>query len=92
MTEVPSVPTFDPGVVVSPLGDTQIMSERSRHQSESGSPTQLRLLSGGSRRPDWLLDDRTRQVGRRGVAEARAMLEQAHVPEPKRPAPVRKAS
>ena len=72
------------------------MSERSTQQSESGSPTQLRLLSGGSPKfsglPDWLLDDRTRQVGRRGVAEARAMLEQAHVPEPKRPAPIRKAS
>ena len=68
------------------------MSERSSERSETGSTTQLRLLSGGVRRPDWLLDDRTRQVGRRGVAEARAMLEQAHVPEPKRPAPVRKAS
>lgn len=72
------------------------MSERSTQQNESGTPTQLRLLSGGSPnligRPDWLLDDRTRQVGRRGVAEARAKLEQAHVPEPKRPDPIRKAS
>jgi hypothetical protein len=69
------------------------MSERSTQPNESENPTQLRLLSGGSRRrPDWLLDDRTRQVGRRGVADARAMLEQAHVPEPKRPAPIRKAS
>ena len=68
------------------------MSERSDQRSEHGSPTQLRLLSGGARRPDWMLDDRTRQVGRRGIAEARAMLEQAHAPEPKRPAPIRKAS
>lgn len=72
------------------------MSERSRNHNESENPGQLRLLSGGSPRrsgrPDWLLDDQTRQVGRRGVAEARAMLEQAHVPEPKRPAAIRKAS
>ena len=32
--------------------------------------TQLRLLAGGDRTPEWSLDERTRLVGRRGVAEA----------------------
>ena len=32
---------------------------------------QLPLWTGGD---DWRLDDRTREVGRRGVAEARAAL------------------
>jgi hypothetical protein len=35
---------------------------------------QLPLWTGGD---DWRLDDRTREVGRRGVAEARAALEAA---------------
>jgi hypothetical protein len=67
------------------------MSERSEHRE----PTQLRLLPGrehGDRRPDWLLDERTRRAGRRGVAEAREILRQARPPEPKQPAAVRKAS
>jgi hypothetical protein len=67
------------------------MSER----SEDRETTQLRLLAGGEqthRRPDWLLDERTRRAGRRGVAEAREILRQARPPEPKQPAAVRKAS
>ena len=35
---------------------------------------QLPLWSGGD---DWRIDERTREVGRRGVAEARAALEAA---------------
>jgi len=38
--------------------------------------TQLRLLDGGKLRP-WVLDARTRRIGRTGVARARAALEQA---------------
>jgi hypothetical protein len=64
------------------------MSERSEHQE----PTQLRLLAGGSRRRDWMLDERTRLLGREGVKQAREILRQARPPEPKIPAPVRKAS
>src|SRR5207237_2034008 len=55
-------------VTVSPVRDTHDMSERSEDQA------QLRLLPGGERRPDWSLDERTRRVGRRGVAEAKAIL------------------
>ena len=63
---------------------------------ESGE-SQLRLLPGGfggsrSVRPDWQLDERTRSVGRLGVAQAREVLRQARPPEPKRPEPIRKAS
>jgi len=56
--------------------------------------SQLRLLSGGSERtrPDWQLDERTRTVGRLGVAQAREVLRQARPPEPKQPEPIRKAS
>lgn len=44
--------------------------------------TQLRLLDGGAHR-DWELDERTREVGRRGVAAARTALARAHTPQPK---------
>jgi hypothetical protein len=55
--------------------------------------SQLRLLPGGSvSRPDWQLDERTRSVGRLGVAQAREVLRRARPPEPKQPEPVRKAS
>ena len=47
---------------------------------------------GRRRRPDWQLDERTRSVGRLGVAQAREVLRQARPPEPKQPEPVRKAS
>jgi hypothetical protein len=76
------------------------MSTRSRTNSkeqigdrETGE-SQLRLLPGGSVtvRPDWQLDERTRTVGRLGVAQAREVLRQARPPEPKQPQSVRKAS
>jgi hypothetical protein len=69
------------------------MSERSRTTKEIGE-SQLRLLPGGSvvKRPDWQLDERTRTVGKLGVAQAREVLRQARPPQPKQPQPVRKAS
>ncbi len=69
------------------------MSERSTSTKEIGE-SQLRLLPGGSvtARPDWQLDERTRSVGRLGVAQAREVLRQARPPEPKQPATIRKAS
>jgi hypothetical protein len=60
------------------------MSERSDQQ-------QLRLIPGGSQTPDWSLDERTRRVGRQGIAAARAALRSARPPEPKQ-VPSRKAS
>jgi hypothetical protein len=38
-------------------------------------PRQLTLLAG--ERPDWRLDDETRETGKRGVATARAALQAA---------------
>jgi hypothetical protein len=69
------------------------MSVRSRTTQEI-SESQLRLLPGGSTaiRHDWQLDERTRSVGRLGVAQAREVLRQARPPQPKQPQPVRKAS
>jgi hypothetical protein len=71
------------------------MSTRSRtiKEQEIGE-NQLRLLPGGSvaKRPDWQLDERTRSVGRLGVAQAREVLRQARPPEPKQVQPIRKAS
>ena len=59
------------------------MSERSPYTMENAPlSTQLRLLAGGDRTPEWSLDERTRLVGRRGVAEARAILRHVRPPEP----------
>jgi hypothetical protein len=44
--------------------------------------TQLRLLEGGGGRRDHRLDNRTRTVGREGVAAARLALGKARRPEP----------
>jgi hypothetical protein len=44
---------------------------------------QLRLLTGPTERPAWRLDERTRRVGRQGIAEAREILRRARPPEPK---------
>jgi hypothetical protein len=66
------------------------MSERS--DSYQGGAAQLRLLLGGDRPDDWRLDERTRRVGKQGVAAAREVLRRAHPPEPVHPVPARKAS
>ena len=42
---------------------------------------QLRLLPGGTPGPDWVLDERTRKVGRQGVAQAREILRRIAPPE-----------
>jgi hypothetical protein len=63
------------------------MSER-RDRSQR----QLRLLPGTRPEPDWVLDERTRLVGRQGIAQAREILRRSQPPLPKQPEPVRKAS
>ncbi len=80
------------GVVVIPDRDTPIVSEtmmptspeststESSRSAESG--TQLRLLPGGTTRREWILDERTRNVGRQGVAQARAILRKHQPPQP----------
>ena len=44
---------------------------------------QLRLLPGGGKpeHPDWVLDERTRKVGRQGVAQAREILRRVPPPD-----------
>ena len=66
------------------------MSERSGERAQK-EQTQLRLLPGGERRPDWVLDEHTRRVGRRGVAQAREVLRRAQPPT-EREVSARKAS
>jgi hypothetical protein len=55
---------------------------------------QLRLLNTADH-PEWMLDESTRAVGRRGVAQARAALRAArgeHAASADRPAPTGAAS
>jgi hypothetical protein len=47
---------------------------------------QLRLLPGRTDRPDWVLDERTRAVGRQGVAQAKEILRRLAPPESTRKA------
>lgn len=74
------------------------MSARSKGQPNKRGPVtdpdgqQLRLLAGGSKRPDWVLDERTRKAGRQGLAGARETLRHARPPEPKTAGSARKAS
>ena len=42
---------------------------------------QLRLLTGREAGPDWVLDERTRAVGRQGVAQAREILRRLAPPD-----------
>jgi hypothetical protein len=49
---------------------------------------QLRLLAGEkgakrrrSRRPDWVLDERTREIGKAGIAQLRETLRRAQPPD-----------
>ena len=80
------------GITVSPDGDTHHMKTSGAEQSTVEGSTragavQLRLLPGGSVPPDWVLDERTRKVGRQGVAQAREILRRVAPP-----VPVRRAS
>jgi hypothetical protein len=44
------------------------------HAANRSGAVQLRLLPSDGRRPDWSLDERTRRIGRQGVAQAREIL------------------
>jgi hypothetical protein len=71
-----------PGVVVSPVVHTRGV----RKQAHDTRSMQLRLLPGGDARNEWVLDERTRNLGRQGVAQAREILRHAQPPEPQRKA------
>ena len=76
-----------PVVSVSPKGILSNMKHSHHVPKRCGSrsrPTgtvQLRLLPGGTPTPDWVLDERTRTVGRQGVAHAREILRRVAPPE-----------
>ena len=59
------------------------MKKDTSHRSGA---VQLRLLPGGTARPDWVLDERTRRVGRQGVAQALEVLRRVAPPEAARKA------
>ena len=71
------------GLSVSPEEQNQTMKTDTAHRSGA---VQLRLLPGGTVRPDWVLDERTRKVGRQGVAQALEVLRQVAPPEAARKA------
>jgi hypothetical protein len=48
----------------------------------AGRDIQLRLLPGRTGRREWALDERTRTVGRMGVARAREILRTRRPPQP----------
>jgi hypothetical protein len=54
------------------------MQKETAHRSGA---VQLRLLTGQADRPDWVLDERTRAMGRQGVAQAREILRRLAPPE-----------
>ena len=62
------------------------MKTRAENHPEATTPTastravQLRLLPGGASTPDWVLDERTRKLGRHGVAQAREILRRTAPP------------
>jgi hypothetical protein len=70
-------------LTVSPEEQDQIMKNDTTHRSGA---VQLRLLPGGTARPDWVLDERTRRVGRQGVAQALEVLRRIAPPEAARKA------
>lgn len=49
--------------------------------ANTSAAVQLRLLPGGTTEPDWVLDERTRKVGRQGVAHAREILRRVAPPQ-----------
>jgi hypothetical protein len=60
-----------------PLGIVELMDAAPhRDPLEAPGSSQLRLLDTADT-PDWKLDDTTREVGRRGIAAARAALRSA---------------
>jgi len=59
------------------------MKTETTHRSGA---VQLRLLPGRAGRPDWVLDERTRKVGRQGVAQALEVLRRVAPPEARRKA------
>jgi hypothetical protein len=57
----------------------------SRKAETTKATGQLRLLAGEyrkQRRRDWALDEKTRKIGREGIAAVRETLRRTHPPDP----------
>lgn len=77
------------GMSVTPVGHTPGMSTtttKRRGDRSSNGAAQLVLLDGGGviARREWQLDEKTRRIGRVGVAQARAILRDAHPADERR--------
>jgi hypothetical protein len=62
------------------VSEKSVLTESEPNSEKPG--IQLRLLPAGTGRVEWSLDDRTRTVGRRGVAQAREILRRHQPPQP----------
>ena len=60
----------------------RILQNMSERRGQTTEQAQLQLLAGGKRRPDWELDERTRQIGRAGIEAVRETLRRAQPPTP----------
>jgi hypothetical protein len=59
------------------------MTRRAVHETQhGGNAVQLRLLPGRHSQPEWALDERTRNLGRQGVAQAKEILRRHQPPDP----------
>jgi hypothetical protein len=76
LVDPPPAPTPRPS-----RAGSRTRSAAARGTAATRTTTRARAVKGSTRRPahwgDWQLDARTRQVGRSGVAAARAALQQA---------------
>jgi hypothetical protein len=62
---------------------TRRAAYESQHETRDGEhAVQLRLLPGRPSRPEWVLDERTRNIGRQGVAQAKEILRRRQPPGP----------
>lgn len=58
------------------------MTRRAVHETQHGDhAVQLRLLPGRQSQAEWVLDERTRHLGRQGVAQAKEILRRSRPPD-----------
>jgi hypothetical protein len=61
----------------------RVVHKRVVHRAQHGEhAVQLRLLPGRRSQDEWVLDERTRDLGRRGVAQAKEILRRVRPPDP----------
>jgi hypothetical protein len=68
--------THDPAGATPDPGSSRVAAARAARAAAPNGQLHLHVGDGADR-PDWRLDDETRAVGRRGIAQARAALRSA---------------